>query len=210
MSCVNLISGQNSACKSYAKKYYQQLVLINKKDVDSFLIFTPATNIDGGYNCRYRIAFKLKEGKSGIRFTASENANVITGAFLKSDKENIPRYRHVVNLPIFGVEEDTKCILEQLDNSDYFAVLQYYDNTVEVFGWEFGLETNDYEYNPSENSGGGVIQLSSEDDALEDLMPLVYFSSGNEVEDFDNNFSDVPELPSGDFNNDFNDDFYNG
>src|SRR5690554_6665967 len=136
MSCVKLISGQNSACDSYVRKYYQQVVLINKDDVASFLILMPTT-VESG--CKYSIAFQLKEDKTGIRYSATEKGNIINGFFSKRVKEDIPQYKHSVQLPIFGVSEDVKCKLHQLDYSEYFAVLQTYDNKIEVFGFENGL-----------------------------------------------------------------------
>lgn len=209
MSCVRLINGQNSACDSYVRKYYQQVVLINKDDVADFVIQVPKANSSEVINiCRYRVYFKLKDGKSGVRYTSNENSNVVTGSFSRTLKENIPQYKHSVNIPIFGVQEATKCILNQLDLANYFAVLQTYDNLIEVFGFDNGLILDNFDFN-IQNSGGNILTLTSNDDSFEDFMPLVYFNTtGTEVTDFDNNFEDVPELPSGDFNDDFNDDFY--
>lgn len=208
MSCIKLIQGQDSVCKTYAKKYFQQAVFINKADVEEHLILLPATTIEGEYQCRYRIAFNLFEGKKGFRFTASENANNIFGTFSKTTVENIPQYKHSIQIPIFGVSEENRCIFDQLDNGDYFGVLQYYDGTVEVFGFNYGLTTPDYEYNPANNGGGGLIMLESVVD--EDDMPYIYFNgTGTEGEDFDNSFEGGGGLPMGDFSNDFSDDFYN-
>lgn len=207
MSCIKLRQGQNSTCRTYARKYFQQVVLINKTDVEQHLILSPQNNQNDEYSCRYRIAFKLFEEKKGFRFTSNENGNNIFGTFSKSIKEGIPQYKHTIQLPIFGVSEENRCILEQLDNSDYFGVLQYYDGTVEVFGFENGITTADYDYDPANNAGGGIITLESNVD--EDDMPYVYFNStGTEGDDFDNDFEDVVDLPEGDFNDDFNDDYY--
>ena len=208
MSCVRLVNGQNSACGSYVRKYYQQAVLINKKDVEEYLILLPIFDGLPSKFCRYRLSFKLFENRRGIRFTAAETGNIINGSFSRSLKENIPQYRHLVQLPLFGVSQEAKCILHQLDYSEYFAVLQTYDNQIEVFGFENGLEPEDYEFN-IQNSGGNIMALSSIPDALEDTQPLIYKNATNtEVEDFDNDFGDIPELIGGDFNDDFNDDFY--
>lgn len=211
MSCVKLISGQNSTCDSYVRKYYQQVVLVNKNDVANYLILNPLSNageINLRLECRYSIAFQLKEGKTGIRYTATEKGNIINGFFSRRMKEDIPQYKHSVQLPIFGVSEDVKCQLHRLDFSEYFAVLQTYDNKIEVFGFENGLEPDDYEFN-IQNGGGGIILLTSTD-SLEDMQPLIYRNSTNtEVEDFDNAFADVPDFDEGDFNDDFNDDFNN-
>lgn len=207
--CAQLRQGQDSACRAYARKYYQQVVLINKQDVEEYLILSPTVSIDDEYTCRYRIAFKLFEEKKGFRFTANENANVIFGTFSKSTVENIPQYKHSIQLPIFGVSEENRCILDQLDNAEYFGVIQYYDGTVEVYGFANGLITVDYNYDPANNGGGGVITLESTVD--EDDMPYIYFNgTGTEGEDFDNNFENVGDLPEGDYNDDFNDDYYTG
>lgn len=212
MSCFKLIKGQNSACDSYVRKYYQQVVLINKDDVDSYLILNPTSYYigerDSRFMCRYSIAFQLKEKKKGIRYTATEKGNVINGFFSKREREGIPQYKHSVQIPLFGVSEDVKCQLHHLDFSEYFAVLQTYDNVIEVFGFENGLEPDDYEFN-IQNGGGAILLLTSREDSLEDMQPLVYRNStGTEVDDFDNNFEDVPDFEEGDFNDDFNDDFY--
>lgn len=203
MSCVKLISGQNSTCDSYVRKYYQQVVFINKNDVANFIILTPTTEESG---CKYSIAFQLKEGKTGIRYTATEKGNIINGFFSRRLKEDIPQYKHSVQLPIFGVSEDVKCKLHRLDFSEYFAVLQTYDDKIEVFGFENCLEPDDYEFNIQ--NGGGAILLLTSTDSLEDTQPLIYRNStGTEVDDFDNAFADVPDFNEGDFKGDFNDDF---
>lgn len=208
-SCIKLRNGQDSTCTSYAKRFFQQAVLINKSDVEEHVILSPYNTIDGDYVCRYRIAFKLYEEKKGIRINASENGNSIFGMFSKSLNENIPQYKHSVQIPLFGISEETRCILEQLDNAEYFAALQYYDGTVLIFGFNYGLTTEDYEYDPANNGGGGLITLSSPID--EDDMPYVYFNAtATEGEDFNNLFEGIENLPEGDYNNDFNDDFYNG
>lgn len=210
MNCIKLRSEINNSCVNVVRKYFQQLVLINKEDVESFLIQRPYSDLNDEYYCRYRLAFRLREGKSGLRFTAPEHGNNILGFYTKETKENIPQYKHSVQLPLIGVDEKTKCVLDQLDMAQYFAAIQFYDGTVEIYGFEFGLISEDYEYNPVNNNGGAIITLSSDDDALEDERPYVYASGieGQESIDFDNNFVDNPELPQGDFNNDFSNDFY--
>lgn len=210
MSCIRLRSEVNNSCVVVHRKYYQQVVLVNKDDVQAFLISTPYSDINDEYFCRYRIAFKLKTGKSGFRFTSPEQGNSVFGFYNKTVKENIPQYKHSVQLSVIGIDEKIKCTLDQLDLSQYFAAIQFYDGTVEVYGFEFGLKTEDYEFNPVNNNGGVLLKLSSDDDALEDERPYKYVSGidGQEVIDFDNNFSNNPDLPTGDFNNDFSDDFY--
>lgn len=210
MSCISLRSEIDNSCLLVHKKYYQQVVLVNKDDVEAFLISTPYSDINDEYYCRYRISFKLFEGKTGFRFTSPEHGNSVFGSYNKTVKENIPQYKHSVQLSIIGIDEKTKCTLDQLDLAQYFAAIQFYDGTVEVYGFEFGLKTEDYEFNPANNNGGVLLKLSSDDDALEDERPYRYVSGidGQEPIDFDNNFSNNPDLPKGDFNNDFSNDFY--
>jgi hypothetical protein len=120
--------------------------------------------------------------------------------------ENVPQYLHSVMVAILGVNQAVKCILKQLDNADYFAAVQLYDGTVEIYGFEFGLTTNNYTFDPMNSDGGALIKLSSSSDALEDEVPYIY---GGNPEDFDNLFLNLPFVPHGDFNDDFNNDFNN-
>lgn len=210
MSCESLRNGLDLTCGTFAKKYYQQVVLVNRADVQNKRIVTSSLDIDGNYTCRNRVYFNLKEGKSGFRFSLNENSSSIFANFEKSVQENIPQYNHSVNIVILGVTEDIKCLFTQLDYADYFAAAQYYDGTVEIFGFEFGLTSNNYSYDPHNGSGGAVLKLSSLNDSLEDLPPLIYRSTeGTEVADFDNNFQDVVFDINGDFNSDFSNDFNN-
>jgi len=125
---------------------------------------------------------------------------------LISSLDNLPQYSHVVNILLAGISEASKCILKQLDLSDYFAALQHHNGLVEIFGFEYGLTTSDYSYNIQSGNGGGVITLRSMSEALEDEPPFIY---GGSQTDFDNDFLDVDFTILGDFNEDFNDDFNN-
>jgi len=210
MSCEQLRSGLDLSCAEIAKKYYQQVVLVNRNDVNNKIILTSSVSIDGIYTCRNRAYFDLKTDLSGFRFSLGENATSIFGSFDKSVIENIPQYNHNVSIVLAGVDEDTKCKLTQLDYADYFAALQNYDNTIELFGFEYGLTTQNYNYDPANSGGGVVIRLVSFNESFEDLPPLVYKSqNGTEIEDFNNNFQDVVFDPNGDYNDDFNNDFNN-
>lgn len=210
MSCEQLRQGLNLDCVGVSKKYYQQIVLINRADILNKRIVTSSVDIEGVYTCRNRVYFNLIDDRSGFRFSMNENSSSIFATFDKTVIESIPQYNHAVNIVILGVTEDIKCLITQLDYSDYFAAAQYYDGTVEIFGFEFGLSTNNYGYDPHNGSGGAVLRLSSLNDSLEDLPPLIYRSTeGTEIEDFNNNFQDVIFDINGDFNSDFNNDFNN-
>lgn len=206
MSCARLRQDLDVSCQREAKKYNQQVVLINRDDVLNKLVSLSRTLPDGTYVCTHRVAFNLKENARGYRFTGNEQGAAMYGSFDKSQVEGIPQYSHTVNILASGVSEAVKCILKQLDSSDYFAALQYRDGKIEIYGFDYGLTTTNYSYNPQNNDGGGILSLRSLPESLEDEPPYMY--DGN-PEDFDNNFEDVIFNPSGDFNDDFNDDFDN-
>lgn len=199
MSCIELLRGQDNRCGVFQKKYAQQIILINKSDIDSFQRISS--------NSRHVLRFILKEGKGGFLFATNDKGNSVNANFSKEIKEGIPQYKHSVSFLLMGVDEDTKLILKELDNSFFFACTLFSDNTIEVYGFDFGLNS-DYEYAPQDNAGGSIINLVSE--TLENEPPYVYQSGdlSTGLEDWDNLFLDNPPLPSGDFNNDFNNDFH--
>lgn len=206
MSCEKLRQNLDLSCTTLVSKYYQQLVLINRADVEFKQILTSYVDIEGVYTCRHRVIFSLFEGRTGYRFTVGENSTSIVPMFEKSEVDNIPQYRHSINMIVGGVSEEIKCLLKQLDYADYFAAVQFYDGTVEIYGFEFGMTTSGYGYDLQATGGGTVIKLQSLPDALEDEPPFVY---GGDAADFDNNFANIIFVPQGDFNDDFNDDFFN-
>lgn len=210
MICASLHKGFDATClNELAKKYFQDIVLVNRKDVAEKQIFITNQNAET-YECRNRVYFKLSEGKKGFHFKINEVSSSVFGTFEKTIVENLPQYSHAVNIVIYGVTEEIKCLLTQLDLSDYFAAGRYYDNTIEVFGFDYGLTTNNYVYDPHNMAGGCVIKLSTQNDALEDNPPYIYKNqNGTEVADFENAFEDVTFELFGDFNDDFNDDFNN-
>jgi len=211
MTCQKLRQGQNNDCPPRNNKYYQQVVLVNRDDLLNKRVLLSNVSLEDEYTCRHRVLFNLMESKTGYRFSINENASSIFANSEKTVQEGIAQYLHNVTIIVSGVDEQTECLLEQLDNGDYFAALQFYDGTVKIFGFEFGLSTSGYTYDPMNGGGGSVIQLKSLPDSLENYHPFVYISSvdGNEIADFDNNFSDIPFFENGDFNNDFNNDFDN-
>lgn len=207
--CEQLRSGQNTICNPPAQKYYQQVVLVNREDVNNSRIVTSFVNIDDTYNCRNRVYFDLKDNKTGYRFTSNESGMTVFGLWEKTIVNGIAQYSHSVNIVLTGVDEDVKCLMKQLDSGDYFAALQYYDGTIEIFGFEFGLTTSNYSYDPANLGGGAIIKLNSMPDALEDEPPFVYKTQtpGLGITDFDNDFVGVVYDVNGDFNDDFNFDF---
>ena len=206
MSVAKLRSGLDLSCGNIVKNYYQQAVLINREDLLNKQILTSTISIDDIYQCRHKVLFNLKTDKTGFLFSASENSSNIYGTVEKSIVEGIPQYNHSVTINVLGVSESVKCVLKQLDNADYFAALQLYDGTIEIFGFEFGLETSNYTFDSQNSGGGAIIKLVSNQQALEDELPFIY---GGDSIDFDNLFAGVVFVPNGDFNNDFSNDFNN-
>lgn len=205
MACSELKKGRNIICSPSRGRFLQSAVLVNRSDVKNKLIIT-GKDVNGIYVFNHRVLFSLYEGRKGFRFTANDNCNEIFGSFDKSEIENKPQYSHTVNIVVKGFDEELMNILKQLDNGDVFAGLRFSDGSVKIFGFDYGLSTSSYGYDPHNNEGGGVITLKSESDALEDEPPYTYFGDSK---DFDNDFGGITFNPNGEFNNDFNADFNN-
>jgi len=206
MSFEKLRSGLDLSCGNVVKNYYQQAVLVNREDVLNKLILTSTLSIEDIYSCRHSVIFNLKPDLSGFLFSMTENGSTIFGTVEKSVVNGIPQYSHSVTINVLGVNQNVKCTLKQLDSSDYFVAVQLYDGTVEIYGFEFGMTTANYTYDPQNAGGGAVIKLISMSDALEDELPFIYGGNNN---DFNNLFKNVIFVPRGDFNDDFNNDFNN-
>src|SRR5690554_5441188 len=124
MGCIKLFSGQETGCEPVYKKYFQQAVLINKADVESFITTATIPNVDLQSSFTgHRIRFSLKEGKKGFRFQGEPNGISFFASWAKELDENVPQYNHFLQLPIFGASETAKQILKTLDNADYFAAI---------------------------------------------------------------------------------------
>lgn len=207
MICEKLIGGQDIRCNTFFRKYYQQVILFNRSDLLEFQKLDTYTDITDVTHRRHAIRFRLAPGATGYLFASSDKGESVTASFTKQVKEGIPQYSHKVTVPLMGVSEEVKCILKEIDNSDLIAAVKYLDNTIEIYGFDFGL-VSDYGYEPQANAGGAVIELNS--DSLEDDPPRVYLSGtgGDPLEDWDNLFSNNPALPAGDFNDDFNNDYH--
>lgn len=192
--CARLISGQDVSCVPVVRKYYQQAVIINKADIESFTITktdfetTPET-------CAYNVSFALKEGKKGFRFTGSENGSIYFGRYNKTVNEitGLPQYVHEAQMLIAGVDESAKCILDALDKGRYVVAYQFMNGTVEIYGIESGLSTGDYTYSVAENGGATSLILTSSESSPENSLPLVYQSEvpGSETADFDAAFENA-------------------
>lgn len=198
MGCVNLIKGFDIGCEALFRKYYQNVILINKNDVFQTAISTT--------NDQHRIQFNLLPGKTGYLFTGNENVGLLNAKFGKKEEKGVPYYNHSVDIVIAGTSENVKTILKQIDNSRFFAAIQFRNGDVEIYGFENGLGSGDYEYSAQSSLGGAVINLSSKYDEYE---PPYLYHSNSINDDFNDLFSGLPNFLGGDFNDDFNDDFFN-
>lgn len=198
MGCVSLIKGLDLNClDEFFRKYYQNVILINRNDVNQFQITTNTT--------QHRIRFNLSAGKTGYLFSNSETVGILKAKFSKNEAKGINTYRHSVDIVVSGTSENIKTLLKQLDNSDYFAAIQFKSGDVEIYGFENGLGSSGYEYDATSGVGGSVINLVSKFDEYE--PPYLYYS--NDITgDFDDLFAGLPDFLGGDFNNDYSDDFY--
>lgn len=190
-SCAELHLGQDTSCASLTKKYYQQAVLINKADIESYEIVKSDPSAPT-YECKYHVTFTLKEGKTGYRFTGPNGGNAYFGNYDKSRNDlSYPQYLHRVQILVAGATEQAKCILDSLDKGNFVAAMQLMDGTVEVYGIENGMSSADYTYDLQANGGATAIPIQSADETQENNIPLVYKSEteGGEAADFDSNFA---------------------
>jgi hypothetical protein len=198
MGCVNLIKGFDIGCEALFRKYYQNVILINKGDVKQVAVSTT--------NDQHRIQFNLLQDKTGYLFKGNENVGLLNAKFSKKEEKGVPYYNHNVDVVVAGTSENIKTLLKQIDNSNYFAVIQFKSGDVEVYGFDNGLGSGSYEYSAQSPLGGSVIGLSSKYDEYE--PPYLYYSNTIN-EDFNNLFTGLEDFLGGDFNSDFNNDFYN-
>lgn len=204
-SCFNIVLKGQNTCFSEPTGSYQQIVFIRKSDIETYTIdsyIDDSTYPELEPIANHFIKFRLKAGTQGIRFMLTENSNIITASFSKSEQNGSPRYQHIVTIGIYGVSEQKKWLLKQFDlSNDYFAALQHKSDVIQVFGFENGFKTDNYEY---ENSATiNLVSTFNEND-----LPYLYRSGifGDEIKDFDNNFSQI-QRDLNDFNDDYNNDY---
>lgn len=200
MVCIELKQNLDQKCALARNKFLQSVVLVNKNDLEDYVIITPSYIHE--YDCNYSVSFKLKEGKTGYLYSFNGIGNNVTGSFSKKEQNNFSIYEHSVQIPLVGITEEINCVLEQLEEAEYFAALQF-DNKIVIYGFEFGLRLPSYEY----SGFGDLLELKSE---IEELKPLLYYSGGEEITDFENLFSNNKIIKKGEFNKDYNKDYTNG
>lgn len=185
--CDRLRSGLDAACTPLKRRFFQQAVLIPKSDILEYEIQRGDDDV-----CAYSATMTLRPGTTGYLFIGPETGSSFFGSFDKSLSDfGMVQYNHNVSILITGVTEQQKCVLAALDKAGVVAALQFTDGTVELYGLENGLTTQDYTYDVQGGGGGAAIVLSSGDTRLENTLPLIYQSAipGNEGADFDSLFA---------------------
>jgi hypothetical protein len=168
----------------------QDVVLINKKDIDVVATTTDATN-------RVKITnLQLKPGKTGYKLTGVKQSNGKSWELVK--KENAPdKFKHTFKGVIFNPSAENK---QQADNlaqgGSYIAVIEQKwkgasnADAFEVLGVASGMELSTMTNNSAENDNMIVFELSSVDGFEEPTMPktLLEVSYAATKTAFDNNF----------------------
>lgn len=192
--CALLANGQDNSCLTeIVRKYYQQVVLINRSDIVDIVQTVPTAEDPA---CVYTVGFSLKEGTTGYRIAGIEAGSVYKGYFDKSVSDlSYPQYIHHVDMVLMGVGQDTKCLLDSLSRGSFVAALQI-GETIEIYGIGSGLSIDDFTFDVGEGGGGSLLTLSSLENAPESRLPFIYVPAegGDAIADFDALFAN--EAPS--------------
>lgn len=196
MICYKFKEGANFCKPNFPKQWVQRIVLININNI--------AEEIRSKYSIFFKTKMKyMKQGGDivrvgGVAFEYPSTFVQILGNAEAVSKFGTKYWRHNVQISLADFEHFP--ILEEINKSEYFAALLDFNNRIWIFGYDYGLQPEDYLYQNIE-----MDTLTLRGSALEENPPLLY--TGN-VSDFWNNFTEVSDIPEmGDFNDDFNDDF---
>jgi len=210
MSCFNLLYNRDYTCKAYKRRYLQKIVLVRDTDVSTYKVYNDEV---GSGRCLINIEFITPITLKVLSYNA--NANIVFGSVDKSIKNDLVQYKHKVQLAIFDVSQQAKVVLRSLDNAKYFALLMYENGTIEVYGFHNGLRTANYQYDPANNQGGGLITLESVSDEytmpyvltnntlIKNIFQPLTLSDGDGIVEIED-----PEDKNARFGNDFNNDFF--
>ena len=188
--CGTLKGGADYSCSAPStRKYAQQIVIINKNDIDTYTITAP-TGLTPE-TCAYNVVFTLKADKKGFKFIGGENGSTYKGYVDTTTSETFgsPDFKHNVQMITVGATEAQKCVTDALIRGKYVVAMQFGD-IIEIYGIENGLSMVDGTLDNQEGGGGSIGVLSSRDESPERFLPLVYKSvvPGQEIEDFDADF----------------------
>jgi len=165
----------------------------------------------GRYGIFINFNTKIKNEFTILDYNA--NSSVVFGSFQKSVKHDRTEYKHQLQIAVFDVAQATKVVLRSLDKADYFALLEYQNGLTEVYGFHNGLITANYNYDPANNNGGGLITLESVEN--EYAMPYILCqNNGQPNKNFISNIGsvswdelDLNDLKNVRFDASFNNDF---
>lgn len=184
--CAMIKEGQDFSCSAPAKRFAQEVVIINYSDI---LTKELPKNAEGEI-CDHKVKFKLKPTKKGFRFILSGNGSSVFGTAAKTSTESgYPEFNHIVNMAVGGSDELSKCNLEAFSKGRFVVAMQI-GSKIEVYGLENGLSAGDFSYSPQENGGFTPITLENGEQFAENNLPSLYESEvpGQEIEDFDKGF----------------------
>lgn len=203
--CEDLIRGYSVGCTNDQRLFVQKLVLINKSNVLEYFVRKSSVDIEDNFNCNHNIVFRLNEGEKGKLISQIDNARNVFATHERSEDSNISEWLHSVNFIIQGYNESLICFLNNLNVAHYFAAAMLTDGTVIIYGFDNGLRPNNYSVDLQGNNGVTNIKLETSKGEEEQEQPYIY---GGNISDFDNLFQDIAPIELGDFNNDFNNDFF--
>lgn len=192
--CAEIDGGIDLSCiRNLPKKYFQEVVIINKGDIDY------TASVVGDFNaaeCDYTVQMVLKKGKKGVMFKIPETSGSIFGTAAKTtaDVTGLPQYLHLVQILAIGIKSEIKCLLDKLGRGKFVVAAQMADGTVEIYGWENGLSTGDYTIDMAGGGGASVVPLQSKDTEQESMLPLIYKpqEGGSANADFNEQFTAQP------------------
>lgn len=192
--CAELKNGLDLSCVRPVSKYNQQVVLINKSDIDTSTIIAPWTEDYPAGGCNYFVQFELLPGKTGYRFSYPIKGSGVFGTADTVTTDNgYTTFIHHINAMISNATEEEKCILDALSKGQVVGALQLQDGTVEIFGMRYGLFMDDTTIDIQAGGGVSAVVLSSREDGAEDYAPLIYKPQlgGSAEADFDALFANT-------------------
>ena len=173
----------------------QNVVLINKDDIDINATTTDATN-------RLQVtAIHLKPGKTGYKLTGIKQANGKAWELVK--KENAPdKFKHTFSGVIFNPSLENKIQADSLSKGGKYVVVveQVWKgagnkDAFEVLGLNAGLELSTMTNSSKENDNMIMFELASSDGFEETTMPKTFFKTEETYAIrktlFDNSFTEV-------------------
>ncbi|MFL9845456.1 hypothetical protein [Flavobacterium rhizosphaerae] len=152
----------------------QNVILINKDDIDVTTITTDATNDMVITNV------SLKSGKTGYKLTGVKQSNGKAWELVK--KENAPdKFKHTFSGVIFNPSAENKLQAANLaKGAKYVAVIEQVwkgtesKDAFEVLGLSSGLELSTMTNSSKENDNMIMFELASADGFEETTMPKTY------------------------------------